>query len=98
MGNDCNKQSPSTDRHEPEVKQECEGANHVSAVFECQDPNCYLKRLICSNCADRSSENPSLSVCRLCRTAEYMRNLDVDSIKVDTSHNIKLVSCVSYDK
>ena len=59
-----------------------------------------MRPVLCPACSYTSTENDKISFCKMCRVIEKMKSFEpaADEEDVDTSHSIKLVASVSFDK
>ena len=59
-----------------------------------------MRPLLCKNCAFKSEDDKKVLICKMCRVTEKMRNFDVEQegVEIDTTHAIKMVASVSYDR
>ena len=57
---------------------------------------CNTRPVICKNCSYNSKAHGR--VCRLCNVGEEMEDFDIEALDIDTSHQIKCVASVSFDR
>ena len=78
----------------------CGGGEHIMKSFECNNADCEMSPIICQKCSFKSREQKGKRICKLCRAAEKMREIEDEDEEIDTStsNNVQLVSSVSYDK
>ena len=69
----------------------CGGGFHLSSPeYPCHESNCNLKPILCNSCSFKSTENPAVRQCKLCRVTERMKDFDPEKegIEIDQTHSI----------
>ena len=77
---------PSYDSTPAQSVEKCGAGRHVMESFECQGPDCEMSPILCQKCSYKSKEEATKGkrLCRLCRAAERMREIEDDEEVIDT--------------